>query len=72
MATHEAAAESAGEDAVFVEVARTHNEAAAKLELLASQCRRSDDRIDLLGRADVERAMAATATGHSDGVRRLP
>ncbi len=71
-AAHDAAAAHAREDAVFDEVARTHSEAAAKLELLASQCRSSEDRIDLLGRADVERALAATATGHSDEVRRLP
>ncbi len=69
-AAHDAAVAAAGEDAIFDEVALTHMEAAAKLELLASQRRIDEDRIDLLGRAEVERAMAASATtSRSDEVR---
>ena len=63
------AGQPVGGDAVFDQVARTHLEAAAKLELLASLCKSSDDRIDLLARAEVERAMAGTAREHSDDVR---
>jgi hypothetical protein len=71
-AAQDAAVANAGEDAVFDEVARAHNEAAAKLELLASQCRHSEDKIDLLGRAGLERDMATTAIRRSEEVRRLP
>jgi hypothetical protein len=57
---------------VFDEVAKAHAETAAKLELLASHCRPdSPDQADLLGRADVERSLAAKATGHAEEVRRL-
>lgn len=68
-AAHDAAVGNAGEAEVFDDVARAHIEAAAKLELLASQCSNNEDRIDLVRRAEVERAMAATASGRS-GQRR--
>ena len=58
---------------VFDEVAQAHNATAAKLELLASHCRPdSPDQADLLGRAEVERSLAATATGRAEEARRLP
>ena len=57
---------------VFDEVAQAHSATAAKLELLASQCRPdSPDQADLLGRAEVERSLAATATGRAEEERRL-
>jgi hypothetical protein len=59
--------------AVFDEVAQAHSATAAKLELLASHCRPdSSDQADLLGRAEVERSLAATATGRAEEARRLP
>jgi hypothetical protein len=57
---------------VFDEVAQVHSATAAKLELLASHCRPdSPDQVDLLGRAVVERSLAA-ATGRAAEARRLP
>jgi hypothetical protein len=58
---------------VFNEVAQAHIATAAKLELLASHCRPdSPDQADLLGRAEVERDLADTATGRAEEARRLP
>jgi hypothetical protein len=58
---------------VFDQVAWAHSETAAKLELLAARCRQdSSDQADLLGRAEVERSLAATATGRAEEARRLP
>jgi hypothetical protein len=58
---------------VFDEVAQAHSATAAKLELLASHCRPdSPDQADLLGRAEVERGLAAAATGRAEEARRLP
>lgn len=58
---------------VFDEVAQAHKEAAAKLELLASHCSPdSPDQADLLGRAELERSLAGTATGRAEEARRLP
>jgi hypothetical protein len=57
---------------VFDEVAQAHSATAAKLELLASHCRPdSPDRADLLGRAELERRLADTATGRAEEQRRL-
>jgi hypothetical protein len=68
-AARDVAVTAADEDAIFDDVAQAHMEAAAKLEFLASQCRNDEDRVDLLGRAEVERAMAASATSsHSDAI----
>ena len=58
---------------VFDEVAQAHSTTAAKLELLASHCRPdSPDHADLLGRAEVERSLADTATGRAQEARRQP
>jgi hypothetical protein len=58
---------------VFDEVAQARNETAVKLGLLASHCRPdSQDQADLLGRAQVERSLADTATGRAEEARRLP
>ena len=58
---------------VFDEVAQAHSATAAKLELLASHCRSdSQDHADLLGRADLERSLADTATGRAREARRQP
>jgi hypothetical protein len=58
---------------VFDEVAQAHRATAAKLALLASHCRPdSPDQADLLGRAEVERSLADTATVRAEEARRLP
>lgn len=49
----------------FAAVAKAHSASAAKLELLAAQCR-GDDQANLLGRAAMERSFAATAAARAN------